>query len=233
MKKVIYSAIFIFYALVVIALLNMEFVLYSDANRFGSVYVVGNLFKRCIKIDDKGSAAQSCYDRLDKDDIMFEYIRVFYDTEKFFPGTPNRVLMIGLGGGTLPSALNKKFPDAKLDVVEINPLMLKIAKEYFDFQPNENVNVYIEDGAEFVIKSDPALYDIVYIDAYDNDVIPAVFADEKFIEKLSKIIAQNGVVSMNVYKPELNKEIINKYKSHFKRSKEVTAGDNIVLFLWD
>src|SRR5690606_33264229 len=57
-----------------------------------------------------------------------------------------------LGGGafTLPEYLAKKYPASRVDVVEIDPHLPKIATEYFDYEPMENVKIIGEDARTFV-----------------------------------------------------------------------------------
>ena len=51
----------------------------------------------------------------------------------FVEPEPQSVLIIGLGGGTLPRALQQLLPDARIDVVEIDPAVVRVARRYFDF----------------------------------------------------------------------------------------------------
>ncbi len=50
------------------------------------------------------------------------------------PEAPKRVLIVGLGGGTIPMALREILPQAQVDVVEIDPAVTKVARDYFGFR---------------------------------------------------------------------------------------------------
>lgn len=170
---------------------------YHNKNQFGDVYLVGNDVQRCIKTDLKTKALQSCYNPSNKDEILFEYIKAMLNIPKKFNNNPQKILVIGLGGGTLVKALNNMMPNAEIDVIEINPLMLEIATKYFGFNINDNIKVHIKDGYEFVMNSTDHLYDRVYIDAYMDINMPESFTQQIFIEQLVRIISKQGVVIVN------------------------------------
>ena len=47
---------------------------------------------------------------------------------------PRRILVVGLGGGALPSFLRVHYPDAAIDAVEIDPQVVEVAKDFFGFR---------------------------------------------------------------------------------------------------
>lgn len=60
------------------------------------------------------------------------------------------VLVLGLGGGALCTYLHQAYPHFKVDGVEIDPIMVELAKKYFGFKPNENLRAHVADGLSFV-----------------------------------------------------------------------------------
>lgn len=62
----------------------------------------------------------------------------------------SNLAVIGLGGGGLCSFLNKFLPKSSIVGVDIDKEMLKVAKEWFDFHPNEKMKAKIQDGVEFL-----------------------------------------------------------------------------------
>ena len=61
-----------------------------------------------------------------------------------------RVLVIGLGGGSLPLFIHDYFLQCIIDVVEIDPVMLEVAARWFDFLPEDRLKVHIADGLAYV-----------------------------------------------------------------------------------
>ena len=56
---------------------------------------------------------------------------------------PKRILMVGLGGGTLPKVFSALTPEAQQDLVEIDEAVVTVAKRYFDFTPSAKMAVHV------------------------------------------------------------------------------------------
>ncbi|KAI3440829.1 Methyltransf_11 domain-containing protein [Psidium guajava] len=65
-------------------------------------------------------------------------------------GRTVRAVVIGLGAGLLPMFLHGTIPSMHVEVVELDSLVLNLAREYFDFIENDRMKVHITDGIEFV-----------------------------------------------------------------------------------
>ena len=63
---------------------------------------------------------------------------------------PNSILVIGLGGGSIPLTFADLFPDARIDVVEIDEAVVSVAEEFFFFEETANMTVYVDDGRPFI-----------------------------------------------------------------------------------
>lgn len=71
-------------------------------------------------------------------------------SDSFFPllDAPVSVLLVGLGGGGLPQFLRDFVPNATVEVVELDPVVLEVAKEWFGFRPDDSLTVTLGDGLE-------------------------------------------------------------------------------------
>jgi spermidine synthase len=65
---------------------------------------------------------------------------------------PKRILIVGLGGGSIPNFLHKYYPNTHIDVVDIDPLVVKVAKEYLGFREDKTLRVHVADGRAFIEK---------------------------------------------------------------------------------
>uniref|UniRef100_S4RZR8 PABS domain-containing protein n=1 Tax=Petromyzon marinus TaxID=7757 RepID=S4RZR8_PETMA len=61
-----------------------------------------------------------------------------------------RVLLVGLGGGSLPLFLHRLFPACSLVVVEIDPAVVAVASEWFGFCGDERAHVVVGDGVAHI-----------------------------------------------------------------------------------
>lgn len=111
---------------------------------------------------------------------------------------PKRVLIVGLGGGAIPSFLRKQYPQMFIDVVEIDPQVVAVAKEYFGFREDARMRVYVKDGRRF-IEERRGVYDIIFLDAYDADSIPHSLVTREFLTAVRKAMKDDGVVAGNLW----------------------------------
>jgi len=104
------------------------------------------------------------------------------------------VLMIGCGGGTLATMLNKS--GCRVSVVDINAQAFRLARQYFAL-PNEVV-CRIADGCSFLVSEDQT-FDAIVLDAYDGDQIPQHLRSPAFFELAARRLNPNGAVFINVH----------------------------------
>lgn len=76
-------------------------------------------------------------------------------------------LILGLGGGTLAKLLRKKYPDAKITGIEIDPIMIELGKRYLDLD-KYNIDIKIQDAFKFLEKNKNK-YDLLIVDTYLGD----------------------------------------------------------------
>lgn len=60
------------------------------------------------------------------------------------------IVVIGLGGGGLCSFMHKFLPKVNIIAVDIDEDMLKIATDWFAFQPNDRLTTKIQDGLQYL-----------------------------------------------------------------------------------
>ena len=68
----------------------------------------------------------------------------------FMGPAPQRMLIVGLGGGSIPTALREILPQAQIDVVEIDPAVTRVARRFFDFSDDPKMKVIEVDGRVYV-----------------------------------------------------------------------------------
>jgi spermidine synthase len=108
-----------------------------------------------------------------------------------------KALVVGLGGGSVPKKWQKEFPALDIDVAEIDPEVIQIAKKYFSFQEGKNLRAYAQDGRLYLTKT-AQRYDVMLLDAYFKDSIPFHLTTKEFFSMANQKLASNGVVVMNI-----------------------------------
>ena len=175
--------------------------LHTEPSEFAPVLVFEQYGERCMNfnaIDDGGR--QTCYQLDDPKKMVFEYTRMM-TSALFIKPDPRSILIIGLGGATLPNALHQLLPEAVIESVELDPAVLEVATRYFGYAPGERQKVFLEDGRDFVERAsqEGRRYDMVLLDAFDVDYIPPQLMTQEFLEHVKAILADGGVVVANSF----------------------------------
>ncbi len=143
---------------------------------------------------------QSCQYLSAPDRLVFEYTKMMLGA-LFLDPQPQRVLIIGLGGGTLPHTLEKLLPQAQIDVVEIDPAIVRVAHDYFAFQGDAHVHIVVQDGRAYVRQTlrGPLRYDLVMLDAYERQYIPEHMLTREFLQEMRGLLTPGGIVAANTF----------------------------------
>jgi spermidine synthase len=129
--------------------------------------------------------------------VIFEYMKVILGALLIEP-SPKNILIIGMGIGVLPRALDHILKNASIDVVEIDYEIVDIAKKYFLFFPSEKVKIHIQDGFDYVMSlPNKQKYDLIVMDAFETICIPDIFLNQNFVSKLKNQLSENGLISVN------------------------------------
>jgi len=141
---------------------------------------------------------------------------------------PERVLIVGLGGGSLVKFILHHFPNCQIDVVEYRKDVLKVAYDYFQLPKNDSrVNVHIGDGYLFVQKcfcEGATPYDMVLVDAYDHIGMSTSVGIQAFFDACAGLLTTNGVMSINLW--GTNRPV---FKQTMARINESFDGKSLIL----
>lgn len=131
-------------------------------------------------------------------DLVFDYNKRMDEAVESAP-KKDRIAIIGGGVFTLPEHLAKKYPGSQIDVIEIDPQLEQIAKDYFYYQPQPNIKVYAQDARAFLRQAPAAAYDIVIVDAYNDDsAIPFSLGTREYTAHIKRALTERGVVLANL-----------------------------------
>lgn len=175
--------------------------IHSERSQYRQVLVYEDPGLRCLCFTRLCAIGrQSCIDRRAPERLVFEYTRMMLGALYLRPD-PHDVLIIGLGGGTLAHTLAKLLPQAQIDVVEIDPAVLRVAEQYFAFQPDARVHVIIEDGRAYVRRMlrGNKRYQLIMLDAYERQYIPEHMLTKEFLTEVRSLLVPGGVVAANTF----------------------------------
>jgi len=147
-----------------------------------------------------------------------------------------RVLLVGLGGGAFARFLRRHFRRASIDVVEVDPVVVRLARRFFGFREDARLELHVEDAQSFVKAARARLpYDFVFLDAYAGAKVPRALASRAFFQRVASLVATGGLVAANVGHPERRTEesFLRKFAAAFPGGSfvvPVPAEDNRVVF---
>jgi predicted membrane-bound spermidine synthase len=139
---------------------------------------------------------------------VFEYTRYFHvpflltdwpneSTEASHrSGDIDRVLFIGGGGFTGPKRFVNDY-DVTVDVVEIDPEVIRVAKAHFGVEEGPNTNIYNAEGREFLRNTDET-YDLIVLDAYKKDKVPFQLTTREFMQLTADRLDEDGILLANI-----------------------------------
>jgi predicted membrane-bound spermidine synthase len=110
----------------------------------------------------------------------------------------DRILMVGGGALTLPQYLAETYPRSQIDVLEIDPRLYDISKEYFNFRDQPNIRFTAQDGRAY-LNVNQTQYDIILVDAYNNHFIPFALTTREFSARLNDSLRPGGLVIANLH----------------------------------
>ncbi len=128
-------------------------------------------------------------------ELVFDYTK-YYRLAAYYSKKIEKALVIGGAGFSYPKDFLDKYPDATLDVVEIDPKMTEIAREYFNLEDNPRLTIHHEDSRVFLNDTDKK-YDAIYVDAFSSITVPYQLTTVEAISKMKNSLNPDGVIIVN------------------------------------
>jgi spermidine synthase len=145
--------------------------------------------------------------------LQFPYTQAAFTVPSFLERNPRRILLIGLGGGSIPAAMAKCYPNAEIDIVEIDEDVVDVAKKYFYFKPTANMKITVMDGRRF-LRSAKNQYDIIFLDAYDDMSIPFHLTTREFFKLVKQRLYEDGIVAANIWGPNTDEFYLSEVRTY-------------------
>lgn len=178
-----------------------EEVVHREQSLYQTILIVRRGDVTCMQFSTRNEKRnQSCRDETEPKRLVFSYTRMMLAALLLNP-EPERIFMAGLGGGSLVTALRGLLPEAEIDVVEIDPAVVDMARRHFDFQPQPRTRVIVRDARVFAKRAlrEGTRYDLILLDAYGGDYIPEHLMTVEFLEEIGGLLTRGGVVAANTF----------------------------------
>jgi spermidine synthase len=166
------------------------------------------------------------------DQLELHYTRAMMSFLLFDP-RPEKVLMIGLGGGSIAKFLHSRMPATRLTVVEIRSEVVSAARAFFELpRDDERLAIVVADGARYV-PAHPACCDVLLLDGFEDGRQPAALCSQPFYDAAYEAIKPGGVLAVNfmAFDPKLDVFLQRIERSFGGRVVLVDAADKVNLIV--
>jgi len=167
------------------------------------------------------------------DVLLLDYTRAMMGGFLFAPQARN-ILHVGLGAGSIPTFIHRHVPEAHQRIVELNPGVIEVAKRYFDLPISPRLQVFPQDGSEF-IRGDANRYDLIFLDAFHADGAASHLNTMTFFQMLAAHLKPEGWLVNNAWGSD--RENLRRVRTHMGLafdqmvSMSVRAESNVIFFV--
>ncbi len=145
---------------------------------------------------------------------------------------PRSMILLGVGGGTIVSALHQFLPNMTMHLVELRPKVLDVAYKYFQLPRDKRVSVSLEDASEFLESSEVAKADLLFSDLFGSEGLDLQQTQSWFIERCAQLLNDDGWLVLNCWQIHKGEhEMLAALREHFADVRGCsTAEGNWVIF---
>ena len=108
-----------------------------------------------------------------------------------------RMLVIGLGGGSVGTYLQRRIAGLAVDYVEIDPAVPAVARGFMGFREGPRTRVFHGDGRSF-LRASRRTWDYILCDAFVGISMPLHFTTIQFLDEVRRRLAPRGVFATNL-----------------------------------
>lgn len=115
------------------------------------------------------------------------------------PAKVSSALFIGAGAFGMPENVSRDFPEAAVDVVEIDPQVIEVGRKFFKLDDYPRVQAHAGDARRFLLQSEGKKWDLIFGDAYNGiRQIPPHLATREFYQQIADHLEAKGVFIINL-----------------------------------
>jgi spermidine synthase len=114
-----------------------------------------------------------------------------------FQPRPKRIVLIGLGGGSLIKFCHRRMPGTHLTAIELDPDVIAFRDAFLVPPDDERLQILQADGADYIAKAEKGI-DVLLVDAFDRTGFAPSLANREFFENAFAKLAGNGVLVINL-----------------------------------
>ena len=189
-----------------------------DQSVSGKPYVVESGGILALHFDKFSIQSEMCIAR--PDELIIAYTRVMMSFLLFEP-LPLQIAMIGLGGGSLLKYCYRYLPQADISVIEIDPAVIALRREFAIPEDDARLRVLTGCGAEWIAQT--AGQDVLIVDGYDSEGLPEKLCSQAFYDDCFASLTEHGILVVNLWSGYPH------YDTYLARINHSFAGNTVVV----
>jgi spermidine synthase len=184
--------------------------IFNTQDEWGRIEIIETPEKRSLYFENR--ALQSSMSLKDPYALVLQNFQYLLLTLLFNPD-PKSVLILGLGGGSMAKFLWKYFPHCQIDAVENRQKVVDVCYDYFELPRSERLHVHVEDAFEFIQRSPPSHYDIIFVNLFSNEGMPKEVGPKLFFNNCRKSLNSSGILGWNTWYATPDELLVQSVKS--------------------
>lgn len=114
-----------------------------------------------------------------------------------FQPRPKRIVLIGLGGGSLIKFCHRRMPGTHLTAVELDPDVIAFRDAFLVPPDDARLQILQADGADYIANAEKGI-DVLLVDAFDKTGFAPSLANREFFDNAYAKLSGNGVLVINL-----------------------------------
>lgn len=168
-------------------------VLYEADSVYHHIVVAEDGYARYLRFDRSFQSGMLHRDHFESPFLYAAYAHLGL----IFSQAPKRVLVIGLGGGSIPKRFWRDYPEVAVEVAELDPMVVDVAKRFFEVREDPRLRIFAQDGRLFLRRT-TRTYDLIILDAYFAESLPFHLTTVEFYQLVKARLSPGGAVVSNV-----------------------------------
>lgn len=165
---------------------NNQLVEVIDSGDTRSLYFAGNVLQSSMSLHEPQR-------------LVLSYTRYML-ASLLLDDEPERILVIGIGAGSLLRFLHRHFPNASIDGIDFSDTVIDLAQRFFHLPGSPQLRIHCSDGFDFLAaRADEFDYDLILVDAFDGlGMSDAIYCSD-FFELCLHHLSVSGILSVNLW----------------------------------
>ncbi len=124
-----------------------------------------------------------------------------------FAAEVREVLIIGLGGGSIPKFIHHYLSPMRVTAVELNPAVIAAARGSFMLPPDDDRLHVIEGDGIVHVRENPESADVLILDAFDASGLAPGLTSQEFYDSSFEALRRDGILVVNLWGSDKNFDV--------------------------